>query len=203
MNWTSERIDQLKQLWAEGVTAEEIARQLECSRNSVMGKVHRLELVERGGAAPQRREWPQDTIDQLKRLWKQKVPVRNIAAQLGVTESSIRHKARRLSLAPPTTPVKHANPSRAFTRIKEGLDETLAIVRGEMKPANVYSPPLSPVDNTQIGVLLLDLTDKACRWPITYCDEQHVFCGRDAPDGQPYCRAHGRMAYAPFRGRAA
>ncbi|WP_274427217.1 GcrA family cell cycle regulator [Chelativorans sp. YIM 93263] len=51
MNWTDERVDLLKKLWAEGLSASQIAAQLGgVSRNAVIGKVHRLKLSSRGRA---------------------------------------------------------------------------------------------------------------------------------------------------------
>lgn len=45
MNWTEERIEKLKKLWAEGLSANKIAAQLGgISRNAVIGKAHRLSL---------------------------------------------------------------------------------------------------------------------------------------------------------------
>ena len=51
MNWTDERVELLKKLWAEGLSASQIAAQLGgVSRNAVIGKVHRLKLSSRGRA---------------------------------------------------------------------------------------------------------------------------------------------------------
>ncbi|PIZ31978.1 MAG: GcrA cell cycle regulator [Alphaproteobacteria bacterium CG_4_10_14_0_8_um_filter_53_9] len=49
MSWTDERIKKLKKLWADGLSASQIATQLGgVSRNSIIGKVHRLNLPGRG-----------------------------------------------------------------------------------------------------------------------------------------------------------
>ncbi|SIS41243.1 GcrA cell cycle regulator [Insolitispirillum peregrinum] len=44
MVWTDERIEQLKELWAEGLTTGEIGKRLGVSKNAVVGKAHRLGL---------------------------------------------------------------------------------------------------------------------------------------------------------------
>ena len=45
MSWTDERVDTLKKLWAEGLSASQIANRLGgVTRNAVIGKVHRLGL---------------------------------------------------------------------------------------------------------------------------------------------------------------
>ena len=59
MSWTDERVETLKKLWTDGLSASQIAAELGgITRNAVIGKVHRLGLVGPrqvavlGGAAP-------------------------------------------------------------------------------------------------------------------------------------------------------
>ena len=64
LDWTEERVAELKRLWMEGRSASQVARQLGgVSRNAVIGKVHRIGLAGRdrptqpralGGSAPSR-----------------------------------------------------------------------------------------------------------------------------------------------------
>ena len=55
MSWTDERVEMLKNLWAEGLSASRIATQLGgVSRNAVIGKVHRLKLSSRGPSTSSR-----------------------------------------------------------------------------------------------------------------------------------------------------
>jgi GcrA cell cycle regulator len=52
MNWTDERVELLKKLWSEGLSASQIATQLGgVTRNAVIGKVHRLSLSGRAKPA--------------------------------------------------------------------------------------------------------------------------------------------------------
>lgn len=45
MGWNDERVEQLKKLWSEGLSASQIAGRLgSVTRNAVIGKVHRLGL---------------------------------------------------------------------------------------------------------------------------------------------------------------
>jgi GcrA cell cycle regulator len=57
MGWTDERVEALKKLWLDGLSASQIAKQLGSglTRNAVIGKVHRLGLSGRAAAStPQR-----------------------------------------------------------------------------------------------------------------------------------------------------
>ncbi|QIB34441.1 GcrA family cell cycle regulator [Ancylobacter pratisalsi] len=61
MNWTDERVELLKKLWSEGLSASQIAAELGgVTRNAVIGKVHRLGLSGRAkamtAAAPRQRK---------------------------------------------------------------------------------------------------------------------------------------------------
>ncbi len=48
MSWTDERVERLKTLWADGLSASQIAVRLgDVTRNAVIGKVHRLGLAGR------------------------------------------------------------------------------------------------------------------------------------------------------------
>ena len=61
MSWTDERVELLKKLWADGLSASQIAAELGgITRNAVIGKVHRLGLSGRAkspsSAAPRPRK---------------------------------------------------------------------------------------------------------------------------------------------------
>ena len=61
MSWTDERVETLKKLWGEGLSASQIAAELGgVTRNAVIGKVHRLGLSGRAkspsSAAPRPRK---------------------------------------------------------------------------------------------------------------------------------------------------
>ncbi|MGE3149501.1 MAG: GcrA family cell cycle regulator [Pseudorhodoplanes sp.] len=60
MSWTDERVELLKKLWTDGLSASQIAAELGgITRNAVIGKVHRLGLSGRAkspsSAAPRQR----------------------------------------------------------------------------------------------------------------------------------------------------
>ena len=85
MGWTDERVELLRKLWQDGLSASQIAKQLGgVTRNAVIGKVHRLGLS--GRATPSK---PQRTVFKAPR------PARPAAAP-----SAPRRIAEPLSAAP-------------------------------------------------------------------------------------------------------
>lgn len=56
MSWTEQRVEDLKRLWADGLSASQIAAELgSVTRNGVIGKIHRLNLQGRIKRAPRPR----------------------------------------------------------------------------------------------------------------------------------------------------
>ena len=71
MSWTDERVELLKKLWSDGLSASQIAAELGgITRNAVIGKVHRLGLSGRAksasSAAPRARK-PRSTMLRMAR----------------------------------------------------------------------------------------------------------------------------------------
>jgi GcrA cell cycle regulator len=90
MNWTDERVEKLKKLWSEGLSASQIAAQLGgVSRNAVIGKVHRLSLPGRakagGTAAPARAQQKRSTSAPRAPNYASRVVTRTVTRQQGAT----------------------------------------------------------------------------------------------------------------------
>jgi Uncharacterized protein conserved in bacteria len=90
MNWTDERVEKLKKLWSEGLSASQIAAQLGgVSRNAVIGKVHRLNLpgrVKAGGTSSAARATKRPAAPQRSSTFNPRpAPTRTIARPAGAT----------------------------------------------------------------------------------------------------------------------
>ena len=82
MGWTDERVELLKKLWQDGLSASQIAKQLGgVTRNAVIGKVHRLGLS--GRATPSK---PQRTVFKAPRPARPVAPA--IAAPRRIAEAA-------------------------------------------------------------------------------------------------------------------
>lgn len=68
MSWTDERVELLKKLWSEGLSASQIAGRLgSVTRNAVIGKVHRLGLSGRATTSRMKSHRPRTRIANVKR----------------------------------------------------------------------------------------------------------------------------------------
>jgi GcrA cell cycle regulator len=88
MNWTDERVELLRKLWSDGLSASQIAAQLGgVSRNAVIGKVHRLKLSSRGRAtaAPVRQKKTAHPSAGVKPVQRTASTVRAMPASIGAT----------------------------------------------------------------------------------------------------------------------
>ena len=91
MNWTDERVELLRKLWSEGLSASQIAAQLGgVSRNAVIGKVHRLKLSGRGrttASAPRAKKASAGPVKTSAR------PTRTVTATIGATALQVQFEA--------------------------------------------------------------------------------------------------------------
>jgi len=95
MGWTDERVELLKKLWQDGLSASQIAKQLGgVTRNAVIGKVHRLGLS--GRATPSK---PARTVFKAPR------PARPVSA----APSAPRRIAEPVAHAPHPAPVRYVD----------------------------------------------------------------------------------------------
>ncbi len=98
MGWTDERVEMLKKLWQDGLSASQIAKQLGgVTRNAVIGKVHRLGLS--GRAAPSKPARPA-----FKAPRPQRAPVHAAAPRRVVAPA-----ATPVAVAQAPTPVRYVD----------------------------------------------------------------------------------------------
>jgi len=96
MNWTDERVELLRKLWSEGLSASQIAAQLGgVSRNAVIGKVHRLKLSSRGRAtaAPTHKKKASPSAGGSKAASRPAAAHRHVTASIGATALQVQFDA--------------------------------------------------------------------------------------------------------------
>src|SRR3954467_1747538 len=84
MSWTDERVELLKKLWQEGLSASQIAGELGgVTRNAVIGKVHPLGLSGPGQPTPQIKR-PRPARPPAIRRTRQTISMGNLALQTNI-----------------------------------------------------------------------------------------------------------------------
>ena len=173
MGWTEERVELLKKLWLEGLSASQIAAVLGdgVTRNAVIGKVHRLKLTGRAKPAsstPRVRSAP-------------RAPgIRRPSASLNRPSSGIASLMKSRSMGPA--------PMHGATALKIDADlEVEAYVAPQVEELFI------PVEQR---LSLLQLSEHTCKWPIgDPLTPDFYFCGNHSEEGKPYCEFHSRRAY--------
>jgi GcrA cell cycle regulator len=172
MGWTEERVELLKKLWLEGLSASQIAGILGegVTRNAVIGKVHRLKLSGRAkpaSSAPRARA-------------ASRPAVRRVPSSSASSGSSLGALMKRRSMG--------AAPMQGATALKiDEQFETEAYVAPQVQ--ELYIP-----EDQRLS--LLQLSEETCKWPIgDPLTPDFYFCGNHSEEGKPYCEFHSRRAY--------
>lgn len=180
MAWTEEMVEQLRQMWIEGLTANEIAKRLGVSKNSIVGKVHRLCLKARPSPIKRKKVTNNETAENksstnvIKEKASKVIPV---TASVSDNSKTKPVKAKE---------VKAEKTTKANTKSKEENNSKETDV-----PAQVKEKKLP---NGHIKLMQLD--SHTCRWPLgDPRDEDFCFCGKKVRMGQTYCDEHSAMAY--------
>jgi GcrA cell cycle regulator len=213
MSWTDERIDRLKELWTQGMTASQIADELGgVSRNAVIGKAHRLGLQSRPSpvkaneapvapvaapAAPQVEAPATAAAPEPAPAPAAKATPEPEPAPWEEAEEAPAAAAEPAESAEPA-PVRAA-PQPQIRSIGPG--GFLRQAPGEQQPPIPPAPPrrlvpAKPSPEIADKTSLLDLNERICKWPIGHPGEPDFhFCGQQANPGFPYCVQHCGVAY--------
>jgi GcrA cell cycle regulator len=193
MSWTDERIDRLKSLWTQGMTASQIADELGgVSRNAVIGKAHRLGLQARPSPVK-----PNEAGDEEGRPAAAASAPRPAPAAQPNAPGPARPAAPAAEAAPAASPPPPPQPQirsigpGGFVRQSPGEQQSPI---PPAPPRRLVPAKPSPEIADKTG--LLDLNEKICKWPIGHPGEPDFhFCGQPANPGFPYCVEHCGVAY--------
>jgi GcrA cell cycle regulator len=170
--WTEDRVELLKKLWSDGLSASQIAGELgNVTRNAVIGKVHRLGLSGRA-----------------------KNP-----ASPGVARAT---PSRKPSTRSPSHPMGGGNGggmTRGANALAQQFQPD-ADADPQAAPAPTLSEDV--VVPFSERVTIMDLREYMCRWPMgDPTTPEFRFCGGRSQTGMPYCGYHARIAYQPAADR--
>jgi GcrA cell cycle regulator len=183
MEWSEDSIGQLTALWAEGHSTAEIGRRLGVSKNAVVGKAHRLNLLARPS------------------------PIRR-GAEAGAARPASPRRPSGLtlpSLAEPScaaaltgeAPGSLISPD-AGRRASLPPSRTEAATAPAPRPPPVAAKPAPRLSHVPPRASRVS----ACCWPIGEPGKPSFrFCDAEAMTGKPYCAEHAQVAYVKVRDR--
>lgn len=169
--WTDERVELLKKMWAEGLSASQIAAKLAggVTRNAVIGKVHRMGLS--GRVTRTRVSTPRT-----RKTREPSHPGRPASAGAPDMGSAPLRSIGNTALKPVATPKP------------EPILEPLPI-----RVADI------PVGERVTILMLSDKTCRWPIGDPSH--EDFCFCGKTPKEGMPYCAGHAAIAYQPHSDR--
>ena len=192
MSWTDERIDRLKHLWTNGMTASQIADELGgVSRNAVIGKAHRLGLQSRPSPVkPNEGPGEAESAPAAEAAARVERHEPEAEPQEAPSEAAAEPAAAPAAPAPPQPQIRSIGPG-GFVRQAPGEQQSPI---PPAPPRRLVPAKPSPEIADKTG--LLDLNEKICKWPIGHPGEPDFhFCGSPANPGFPYCVEHCGVAY--------
>ena len=194
MGWTDERVELLKKLWQDGLSASQIAKQLGgVTRNAVIGKVHRLGLSNRVGG-PGLPESPQgrDGEDMPVEAEAPEAPAKPAPRAEPRPGAS---RAEATAAAQPSVP-----PPQRKQIVPAGQPLPPQPAANEISPEALAS--VREIEKKARRLTLMELTERTCKWPIgDPATDDFWFCGLTSSPGKPYCDAHVGVAFQPMSSR--
>lgn len=173
MEWPEQTIRDLRTLWAQGHSTAEIGRRLGVSKNSVVGKAHRLDLEARPS------------------------PIRRAAGYVK-PPPSIPHVAR--VTLPPLASYEPPEPQSAQVW-QDCIANQIAAIWKRPEPAPVQPRVVAPRPPAPAPIVFRPRPEPCC-WPIGEPKSKTFrFCFDPAPGGKPYCDEHSKLAYVRIRDR--
>jgi len=201
MSWTDERVEQLKKMWGEGLSASQIAKELGgVTRNAVIGKVHRLGLSNRtaGGSAAEAK--PAKPAAKAK-------PAKPAAPKAAAKPAA---ETAKTAAAASSKNAASSDDDDSPAPIPMSAARRAIIPAGQPLPpqpsANEIDPEalarVSEVEKTAKRLNLMELTERTCKWPVgDPATDDFWFCGLPSEAGKPYCEAHVGVAFQPMSSR--
>lgn len=182
VDWESPgRIDKLKEMWAIGYSALQIADALGIpgKKNAVIGKANRLNL----GAHPNGHAYYRAT-ERARRLKER-------------TESKAkRHREMdgSLSRSKSSGPVRKRKPPKPDVVIEKVVERRASIDGPPLKADYRFvekKEAWEPLPGS-VPIPLLDLSQHTCKWQVS--ELPRLFCGIHTVEGRPWCPTHNHLS---------
>lgn len=192
MRWSEEQENQLRKLWAKGLTTPEIGRRLGVTKNAVIGRAHRLGLPKRPSPIVAAGTTSIERNKTIREMAAQGTVQRAIADTVGISRDTVMRvlkRARNDGWQPPerTEPVRTLP---ALPSLEAPAPVVRAWVPGRRLP--LVALPVEPPPVVRVTVS----AHNPCCWPFgePRTASYHT-CDAPAIVGRSYCPTHHKIAY--------
>jgi GcrA cell cycle regulator len=217
--WTEERDEELAGFWHDGLTTTEIGRHMGVSKNSVIGRAHRLQLPSRASPinVTLARPWTEADDATLRQLYGGFLTAAEIGHRMGRSTHAIAYRAAILGLKAgrrassqsrgmvsrpaafnPELPrgrhMKAASPSRRPAATSSGVSPAVER-RASSLPAENLPGAVAETPPRRV------FSHKQCQYITSSEARAHRFCEAPVVENakgcaSPYCAAHYAECYA-------
>ena len=194
--WDSNMLKKLKALVGKGLSASEIGKKLEVSKNAVIGKLNRLGWNSKAV----------DTTDKKSAKSKKEVKETKTSKKVVVKKTGLKDVLKKVvkkdKKAPleksVAKPVKKVVETKKAPKADKADKKALVVEKPVIKTASKKTKKDLALHELLIqhALQMANLKPNQCRWPIGDPDSDNFhFCGETVFAGKPYCYEHCRQAY--------
>lgn len=188
--WTDKKIEKLKKLYEKGLSTAEIGKKLDVSKNSVIGKIHRLGLSKNKTESKEKKSTIKSIFGFMKKESKgkksdKKDEVEKVSKKTITKEKDSKTESKKVE--------------KKSSSEKQKVEKKTKVVKNEVENTNKKdtkkskSSNLGPKETYTLQMLKSDM----CRWPSEKPnkDGMFLFCGAKTENKKTYCEKHMKEAY--------
>ena len=191
--WDNNMLKKLKTLIGKGLSASEIGKRLEVSKNAVIGKLNRLGWNVKAAE-------PKPVKNASKPKKDTKASAKTVAKKTTVktaNKKTVKKESVKIKKEPAVKATKKSvvatKPTKSKTTVADKKVEKPVIKTASKKTKKDLALHELLI---QHALQMANLKPNQCRWPIGDPDSENFhFCGETVFSGKPYCYEHCRQAY--------
>ena len=175
MTWTDQQKARVRELWADGWSAAQIAKEVGAvSRCAIIGVIHRNNW-QRGAFL---RVWTSERLAELKKLDLAGYQVSHAAKKMDLSERQIHDGLAHIR--------RQVSERRIRIHQRPRTPRVVPLI-----PKDAAAPVANQAPTSARPILFLNLAPGQCKWPLgNYDDPPEFFCGGAAVVGVSYCPYH-------------
>lgn len=150
--------------------------------------------------------WPDEKVEQLRKLYEEKFSMAKIAAAMGITRNAVIGKLHREGLFRGRVvgrrgPSRTAHRAKAPRKLRPHVEVNRIVAGRVLQVLEFDNTPLRAADVTPLNIALQNLEPQHCRYPTS--DGPILFCGCVKFREASYCLPHYELTHKAREHKAA